>query len=236
MSYTKAQMKDSVKRCNEYIIKNKKLPNYVVVGQDKVDIKNYIKLPEMKDGLNRINIYIEKNNKYPNYVTILDIQIKTAQYKLLFGGKVYKVATKKTDFGDYDGVTKYFKKVFGSYSSFDDALSKVKDRGYNHYYNPVYTNKSTIDRIKSGKGVNCSDSSELFWHIGKSLGYKVDYLHVRCKSGEGHVRLRIQKGNKTYYRDPAAVLSKNGKPVSYNWCSENYTLLAVNPSWIGKQA
>jgi len=57
----------------------------------------------------------------------------------------------------------------------------------------------------------------------------VECLHVMCQSG-GHVKLRItmNDGSKII-RDPACVLSDNGKGVRCNWCTD--TPIAVNPSW-----
>lgn len=222
--------KDSVIRVNKFMIENNKKPLQVRVDKDNLKIEDYLNLNFMKDGLKRINDFIHKNNKYPSFVTILDIKINEKEYKLLFGNKIYLTHNKKSDKGDE--VVEYFKKVFGNFKTFDEALRLVKNKGYAHYYDPHYSNKTSIDRIKKGLGINCSDSCELFYHIGKYLGYKTDVLHVKCSSGEGHVRMRLKKGNNTYYRDPACVLSVNDKSIDANWCDKNYKLLAVNPSWL----
>jgi hypothetical protein len=125
----------------------------------------------------------------------------------------------------------YFVKVFGNVKTFDEALQKVKERGYSYYYDDVYTNKQSIDRIKSGKGVNCTDACQVFYHVAKALGYAVSVVHVYCSgTGGGHVRLVITKNGKSYNRDPAAVLSKNGQPLNYIWC-KNGKLLGTNPKW-----
>lgn len=224
--YGDNEIKDSIKRVNEFIKKNKKKPNTVRISKDTLKINDYLKIAEIKDGLNRINKFIEKNNQYPKYVDIKGIQINKQEYKLLYGTKIYKVATIKKD---NDEVVTYFKKVFGNFKTFDDALRLVNNKGYAYYYDDVYSNKACIDRIKARKGINCTDSCQLFWHIGKSLNFKVDVLHVQCQSG-GHVRLKLTKNGKTYYRDPASVLSDNGKPINNNWCA-NAPLIAVNPKW-----
>ena len=128
----------------------------------------------------------------------------------------------------------YFVKVFGKVSTIDEAFGKIKDRGYAYYYDDKYSNKTSVDRIKSKWGVNCTDSCQLFWHIGKALGYDVRCIHVKCSGGDGHVRLQFKHSKHTggnwINRDPAAILSANGQPLTYIWCSSG-TKLAVNPSW-----
>lgn len=81
---------------------------------------------------------------------------------------------------------------------------------------------------------NCTDSCQLFWHVAKSLNYKPTLYHVKCSSsGGGHVYLRLDKGDKTYYRDPACVLSNNGRPITDIWCKAGAggVLLDKNPKW-----
>ena len=55
-----------------------------------------------------------------------------------------------------------------------------------------------------------------------------------CSSG-GHVRLRLKHKKNTngkwIYRDPACVLSDNGKGITCNWCM-NGKILAYDPSWL----
>lgn len=124
-------------------------------------------------------------------------------------------------------------KAFGEFSTIDGFLSKIQGRGYSYYFNSIYNTDTTINRIKNRKGANCVDSSQLTYRVGKGLGYDVQFIHVRCLSGTGHVRVRLKHpkytDNAWIYRDPASVLSGNG--VRSNWCM-NGTVLAYNPSWI----
>ena len=231
MTYKESLKRDSIKRVNNFIIKNKAKPNFVMMNNDKVLINDYIKFDFVKDGLKRINNYIGKNNRYPKYVDILGVKIYKSEYKALFGGLIYKAATPKNDNGD---VVTYFKKTFGNFKTFDDALRLINNKGYAYYYDDVYSNKTCIDRIKARKGINCTDSCQLFWHIAESLNFKVTLYHVKCnKSGGGHVYLRLDKNNKTYYRDIACVLSNNGRPITDLWCKagDDGTLLDKNPKW-----
>lgn len=128
-----------------------------------------------------------------------------------------------------DEVYNYFVKVFGKVNSIDDALTKIQARGYAFYYDDVYSNKTTIDRIKNEQGVNCTDVHHVLWHIGKALGYKVRAVHVWCTSSNvGHVRLDFNKGDGWFSRDGASVL--NGGSVTSIWC-QNGDILSYDPSW-----
>lgn len=133
-----------------------------------------------------------------------------------------------------DQTLKNFTDKFGAVTDFDSALAKVKGRGYAMYYNSAYNTNETLNRMYNRKGVNCTDSSQYFYRIALALGYTVQFVHVKCSSGTGHVRLRLKHNKNTggawIYRDPAAVL--NGGAVTYNWCTAGYTLLAYDPSWI----
>ena len=197
-----------------FVNKHGRLPNYLTYGGYKIRTKVYI------DAFARIvNWYYTHDKTMPNYVNMNS-----------------KAFTKPaTASASQDAVFNYFVKKFGKVSSIDEALEKVKDRGYGYYYDDVYSNKTSIDRMYSQSGINCTDSCQVFWHIAKALGYEVQCIHVRCSGGDGHVRLKLKHSKNTsgnwIYRDPAAVLSDNGQPVTYNWCTSGYTLLGTNPSW-----
>lgn len=230
MNYKTTDIKDSVNRVNNYIKQNKKNPNWIRVANDKLSINEYTQLTEIKDAINRINNWIKINNTYPTYVNILETKMNKTEYSILFKGKITKSTTSTTD-----KTTEHFFKTFGTCQTIDEALTKVKDKGYGHYYNDKYTNIEVINNINKGiNPPNCTDSCQLFWHIAKSLNYDVECLHIQCKAGEGHVRLKLRHKKHTQgnwiYRDPAAVLSKNRQPVNYNWCMDG-RVLATNPQW-----
>lgn len=215
--------KDQAKRVSQYIKQHGTCPNYVTT----VKSKKQARPRDFIYAFARIIVYYNKNKAWPNYA--------------LYYSNVYKTTTNSTNSSSTtktvsnDDVFKYFVKVFGNVTTIDGALGKVKDRGYGYYYDDTYTNKTSIDRMKAGYGVNCTDSCQVFWHIAKALGYDVHCLHVKCSGGDGHVRLKLRhkkhSNNEWFLRDPAAVLDKNGQPVSYNWCTSGYTLLATDPSW-----
>lgn len=163
----------------------------------------------------KIVVFYAENKKMPSYCN--------------FNSKVFKKYTPVSN----DKVFNYFVKKFGKVNTIDEAFSKVKDRGYSYYYDDIYDNISAIDRIYKKQGINCTDSCQVFWHIAKALGYNVRCLHVQCSSG-GHVRLQLKHSKHTggnwINRDPAAILSNNGKALTYIWCS-NGRLNATNPNW-----
>ena len=196
-----------------YVDKNGRLPNYLTYGGYKIRTRVYI------DAFARVVNYYYTNKKMPAYVNVNS-----------------KAFTKPSTAAESkDEVYNYFVKKFGKVNTIDEALGKVKERSYGYYYDDVYSNKTSIDRMYSKSGINCTDSCQVFWHIAKALGYDVHCIHVRCSGGDGNVRLKLKHSKHTsgnwIYRDPAAILSQNGQPLTYNWCSSNYTLLAQDPSW-----
>lgn len=194
-----------------FVKENKRLPNYVQWGSYRIRCQLYIYC-----FAKIVNFYAE-NKALPTYCN--------------FNSKDFSKETPVST----DDVFNLFVKTFGKVSTIDEALSKVKDRGYGYYYDDIYSNEQSINRIRNGYGINCTDSCQVFWHIAKALGYDVQCIHVKCSDGDGHVRLKLKhkkySDDEWFYRDPAAVLSVNGQPISYNWCISGYTLLATNPSW-----
>jgi hypothetical protein len=201
---------DMCKRLIKYVETHKQMPNYITY-------KNYKVLPRLATYMfARILVYYSKHDAFPKYANINS-----------------KCFTKPTE--TENEVYSYFKKVFGDFGdTIDGALSKIAGNGYGYYYDDVYSNKTSIDRMADGDGVNCTDSCQVFYNIMEALIQKgkyrkVECLHIGCSGGDGHVRLRITLNDGDYiYRDPAAVLSSGS--ITYNWCS-NGELWAINPSW-----
>lgn len=197
-----------------YVNKEGRLPNYLTYGGYQIRTRVYI------DAFARVVNYYYVNKKMPSKVNV--------------NSKAFTAPTKTTSTNtSKDEVFLYFIKKFGNVSTIDGALKKVQSRGYGYYYDDVYSNKTAIDRMYSKSGINCTDSCQVFWHIAKALGYEVKCLHIQCSSG-GHVRLKLRHPKHTegnwINRDPACVLSDNGKPLTAIWCA-NGTLLGTNSSW-----
>ena len=202
---------DMAKRLVKYVEANKQLPNYITYGQYRIRTRLYTYM------FAKILVYYATHGQLPNYLEV--------------NSRAFTKPTETTN-----EVYNYFIDVFGSFgNTIDGALSKIAGKGYGYYYDDRYTNKESIQRMKKGQGVNCTDSCQVFYNIMLQLirlgkYKKVECLHVKCSGGVGHVRLRITLNDGTkIYRDPAAVLD-NGN-VTSNWCINNYTLLSVNPQW-----
>lgn len=185
------------------------LPSYV----EGTNGKKYYKSCYV-DMANRVSAYEVTNNVSPRYVTVRESA---------------PVSDKNTE------ILKYFQDKFGvKLTDFDSFLTAIQGRGYSGYFNSKYSTKKSIDRMKNKQGVNCTDSSQVGYVIALALGYEVQFVHVKCSSGTGHVRLRLKHPVNTegtwIYRDPAAVLNGNG--IRSNWCTSNYTLLAYDPAWV----
>ena len=211
----KADYISIAKNAKSFITKESRAPNYALFKSTKIHPLVLV------DAFSRIILFTDDNKRLPNYCK--------------FNSGIIK-KNNASPVQSNDSVFKYFVKVFGAVKTIDEAFNKVKDRGYGHYFNDYLSNKQTIDNLKNGgQKPNCTDTCHLFWHIAKALGYDVIVEHVRCKSsGEGHVRLKLRHSKHTggnwIRRDPACIVSANGKALTEIWCS-NGTLLATNPSW-----
>ena len=207
----KTTYQDMCKRLNQYIIQNGKLPNYVTIdGKQKCSIILFML------QLSKIISYMKDNGTYPSKILINSNDLVKPQPKPV------------------NEIFDYFIKVFGNVTSIDGALAKIQGRGYGFYYDNKLTNKQVIDGLKkdNGEKPNCTDVSQMMWHVGKGLNYEVRAIHVMCRSGVGHVRLQfkhpVNTGGNWINRDPACVI--DGGEVSAIWCS-NGTYLATNPEW-----
>lgn len=194
--------------------------------------------------------FCEKHNRMPNYLNYKGKKIRCRLYVYMFAQVMANFNKEKKLLNSVNvnykafyppkepenEVYAYFKKVFGDFGdTIDGALEKVGGHGYGYYYDDVYSNKTSIDRMKNWQGVNCTDSCHVFYNIlleliKKGKYKKVECIHVLCRGGDGHVRLRITMNDGDYiYRDPACTLSDNGDDYC-NWCMDG-ELLAVDPDW-----
>ena len=217
-------------------------PSGTAISRDIIK-KDYI------DCAKRLVAYVEKNKVLPNYITYKDYKIRVRDYTYLFARILLYHNTKKAypNFANLNTkvwtkpvettneVYNYFIDVFGSFgNTIDGALGKIQSKGYGYYYDDRYSNKEAIQRMKQGKGVNCTDSCHVFYNIMLQLialkkYKKVECLHIQCRGGDGHIRLRITMNDGTkIYRDPASVL--DGGAINSNWCM-NGTLKSIDPSW-----
>lgn len=192
------------------------------------DNKDLSFLPAYVTGSNNVKYYTD------SFVSMAN---RVSSYEVLNGKSPLIVYIKKENTVSTNTPTlDLFEKYFGQCKTIDDALAKIRGRGYAYYYNSQYNTATTIERIYNKKGVNCTDSAQLFYRLAYDMNnkygtkYECQFVHVFCQSGTGHIRLRFKRGNESWwYRDPSAVL--DGNSITYNWCS-NGRVNAYNPSWI----
>ena len=206
---SKADYLDMCRRVVKYVELKKKMPNHVAYRTEyKINI--------------RLFTYIAA------YLLVHYVDDRMLKDKVNINSKYFVKPTEPTN-----EVYAYFVKVFGNITCIDDALDKIDGNGYGYYYDDQYTNRQSIDRMKNHQGVNCTDSCHVFYNLGlqfvKQGKYKkVECLHVMCRGGDGHVRLRFTLPNgETFYRDPACTLSDGGY---CNWCMDG-EVIAINPKW-----
>lgn len=194
-----------------------------------------------------------KDNKsldfLPNYVTLksgeqidkaeyVDMAIRTEAY-IRANGRLPAIVYRMSKLPDYnDSTMKLFIKTFSfKGNTIDEALAVIaKKRLYSKYFDSQKTDKKTINDASQGKGSNCVDWGQVYYRIAKSLGYEVQFVHVKCRvSGTGHIRLRLKHkkhtGGNWINRDPAAVADTTSGNVRSLWCDDGY-LIAYDPSWI----
>lgn len=122
-----------------------------------------------------------------------------------------------------------------------EELKKLREEIQVKYFS-IYEDLLADDLIKGeldasqGKGSNCVDWGHVYYRIAKSLGYDVQFVHVKCRvSGTGQIRLRLRHkkhtGGNWINRDPATVADTTSGNVRAIWCEDGY-LIAYNPSWI----
>ena len=204
---------DQARRVHQYVLQYNKMPNYVSTLKSKkrvnIDLYSYC--------IAKILVYYKEHGQLPNYCTYNSNYLK----------KEGSTPSSKTY---SEQILEYFISKFGNVTSIDGALAKIKGRGYGYYYDDAYSNKQSIDRMKNGQGVNCTDACQVFWHIGKALGYDVRCVHVKCRGGEGHVKLQFKNSRypSFFERDPASIL--DGTCIECVWCADG-TVLAYNPQW-----
>ncbi|WP_278944690.1 hypothetical protein [Methanobrevibacter smithii] len=148
------------------------LPNYVTLKNgERIDKAEYV------DMALRVESYIKANERMP------------------------AIVYKKSTLPDYtDSTMKLFVKTFNfKGNTIDEALAIISKRKlYSKYFNSQKTDKKTIADASQGKGSNCVDWGQVYYRIAKSLGYDVQFVHVKCRvSGTGHIRLRLKHSKHT---------------------------------------
>lgn len=190
-----------------------------------VDNQDLSFMPKYVSGSDGTKYYLD---------TVVSMSNRVSAWEVTYGESpnfVYLKA-KNTTSNNIDITLQKVYNAIGTFDSIDGFLEKIQGRKYAYYYNSRYNTDETINRLKNRSGLNCTDITQLMYRVAIALGYKdVQIVHVKCRGGDGHVRIRMRdkKSGGFFYRDGAAVL--NGESITSNWCS-NGTILAYNPSWI----
>ena len=242
-----------------WLIQNKKKykkRDYYNILTLKGNCKNIEKKAKKLGNNKLVAIYtmdVIKDNKsldfLPNYVTLkdgtqidkaeyVDMAIRTESY-IQANQRLPAIVYRKSTLPDYtDSTMKLFIKTFNyKGNTIDEALAIIaKKKLYSKYFDSQKTDKKTINDAKAGKGSNCVDWGQVYYRIAKSLGYDVQFIHVRCRvSGTGHIRLRLKHkkhtGGNWINRDPAAVADTTSGNVKALWCEDGY-VIAYDPSWV----
>ena len=184
------------------------------------------------------NYVMLKNSTKIDKAEYVDMAIRTEAY-IRSNGRLPAIVYRMSKLPDYsDSTMKLFIKTFNyKGNTIDEALAIIaKKKLYSKYFDSQKTDKKTINDAKAGKGSNCVDWGQVYYRIAKSLGYDVQFVHVKCRvSGTGHIRLRLRHkkhtGGNWINRDPAAVADTTSGNVRAIWCEDGY-LIAYDPSWI----
>lgn len=194
-----------------------------------IDNKSYELFPSYVTGSDGVkyylNTYIDMNKRVLAYVKAHD---NTPPKIVNIQGSNNNNTTSNTT----DSTLQKVYNAIGKFSSIDGFLEIIQGRGYGYYYNNVYNTDQTISRLKNRQPLNCTDITQLMYRIAIALGYKdVQIIHVMCKGGDGHVRIRMRdkKTGEFFYRDGASVL--DGESITSNWCM-NGNIIGYNPQWI----
>ena len=193
-----------------------------------------------------------KDNKsldfLPNYVTLkngdvidkaeyVDMAIRTEAF-IRANGMLPVIVYRMSKLPDYnDSTMKIFVKTFNfKGSTIDEALSVISKKNlFSKYFDSQKTDRKTISDAKDGKGSKCVDWGQVYYRIARSLGYEVQFAHVKCRvSGTGHIRLRLKHKKHTscnsINRDPAAVADTTSGNVRAIWCGDGH-VIAFDSSW-----
>ena len=211
---------DMAKRVYNFIMKNGKVPTSVRTPNGlKMPIKLYIY------GMSAVIQYYNNHKKLPETCN--------------FDYHIFIKPAPKPEKSRSEKILDYFESLFGVCKYIDDALAKIRGRGYSFYFSDGYNMYETIRRVYNGEGANCYDIAEVLYHLALGMNtkygrnYQVQYLDVWCPvSGYDHIRLRLRNGSngEWFYRDGACVL--DGGAITENWCGTSNNIIEVNPSWI----
>lgn len=179
-----------------------------------------------------------KNGTQFDKAEYVDMAIRVEAY-IKANGRLSAIVYRKSTLTDYtDSTMGLFVKTFNfKGNTIDEDLAIIsKIKLYLKYFDSKKSDKKTITDASQGKGSNCVDWGQVYYRIAKSLGYDVQFVHIKCRvSGTGHIRLRLKHkkyaGGNWITRDSAEVADTTSGNVRAVWCEDTY-LIVYDPSWI----
>lgn len=197
-----ADFKDMIKRYENFKINNGRSPNIMYLSNS--NHYRYISLQKYLDMKNRWDSFIKTNGREPKFVNINKASISQGN-------------TLKTE--DELFIELFSNAVGKKITSFRQGYEAIKYRGYILYYNDIYSAAIALNRLKNKSGLNCCDISQLLYRLAKAFKLDVHYVHLKCKSGTGHIIIKVkEKGSSKWtWVDGAAALS-SGKAYGQGWC------------------
>ena len=129
------------------------------------------------------NYVMLKNGGKIDKVEYVDMAIRTEAYTRA-NGRLPAIVYRMSKLLDYsDSTMKLFIKTFNHKgNTIDEALAIIaKKKLYIKYFDSQKTDKKTINDAKAGKGSTCVDWGQVYYRIAKSLGYHVQFVHVKCR-------------------------------------------------------
>lgn len=211
--------KDMIKRYDTYCKNHKNEPKICYID---INTKyRYVSNAKFKDMRKRYEEFIKKNGREPDGCYV--------------NKPVASINTVTTDIPRTTSFLAKMRDAVGNFTTFKEWYNLIKGRGYIGYNNDIYNQETAIKRLKNKQGLNCSDICQLGYQVAVDLDVQVRYVHVKCKSGIGHIQLDVKypRGSSHWTRiDPAAALS-TGSKYSFGklWCA-NGKLLSYNDAWL----
>lgn len=187
-------------------------PNYYTFKNRavRIDKKDY------NDAINRVANFEKQNKRLPQFVIINN------EYKVGTGQLTPQIPKPKIWLDMEDSIGK-----FNTIREFYNQLGKKK---YKYYYNDVYPQKVSLQRLKKNSGLNCADISQLVYSVLGAMGYKATYWRGKFNCG-GHiwVTYNTDKHNVNVFDGAAAF---KGIKLGQWLCSGTPIELVKNPAWL----
>lgn len=202
--------KDMVNRHDQFVKNNGREPQ--ICWTSLVNKYRYITISKYNEMKKRFDEFTQKHNREPNY-TYINIPKESTNS-----------ATGMTETQAF--INKFSDAVGKNITSFRQGYNAIKYRKYIGYNNDIYDRETALYRLKYKKGLNCSDISQLLYKLAQCFGHNVHYIHLKCRSGIGHIILSVDGT----WVDGASALS-SGHAYGTGWCY-NGRVINKDDKWL----